>query len=160
MEIPHDFFLITLGNSTSFLIDPWNFYMFFPQYPWKFHVLNPPCLDFLWNSPLSIPQVSGSPVISKINNLIYDWVLLKELLNATQKLQNSHGLPKGFSSPLRTKISNIKKYVELKTLLSTKKIEQEFKTNKNNLLKLTSSQKNKLCLNPSKPTFLVILTQI
>ena len=24
-----------------FLIDPWNFHMFFFQYPWKFHVLNP-----------------------------------------------------------------------------------------------------------------------
>ena len=25
----HDFFLITAGNSTSFLMDPWNFKMFF-----------------------------------------------------------------------------------------------------------------------------------
>ena len=33
----------------------------------------------------------------------------------------SHGLQKGFLSPLRTKISNIKKFVELKTLLSAKK---------------------------------------
>ena len=29
MEIPHDFFLNYPGNSTSFLIDPWNFHMFF-----------------------------------------------------------------------------------------------------------------------------------
>ena len=29
MEILHDFFLITPGNFTSFLIDPWNFYMLF-----------------------------------------------------------------------------------------------------------------------------------
>ena len=33
----------------------------------------------------------------------------------------SHGLQKGFLSPLRTKISNIEKCVELKTLLSAKK---------------------------------------
>ena len=35
-------FLNTPGNSTSFLIDPWNFQMLFLQHPWKFHVLNPP----------------------------------------------------------------------------------------------------------------------
>ena len=29
MEILHGFFLITAGNFTSFLIDPWNFYMLF-----------------------------------------------------------------------------------------------------------------------------------
>ena len=47
----HDFFLYILENSTSFLNDPWNFQMFFLQYLWKFHVLNPRlCLDFFWNS--------------------------------------------------------------------------------------------------------------
>ena len=45
-------FLYTPGNSTSFLIDPWNFHMLFLQYPWKFHVFNPRhCLDFFWYSP-------------------------------------------------------------------------------------------------------------
>ena len=29
MEIPYDFFLMTDGNSTYFLIDPWNFNMLF-----------------------------------------------------------------------------------------------------------------------------------
>ena len=42
------------GNSTSFLIDPWNFHVI--QYPWKFHVSPNSChllgLDFFWNSPL------------------------------------------------------------------------------------------------------------
>ena len=33
MEIPHDFFLNTTGNSSSFFIDPWNFHMLFLQYP-------------------------------------------------------------------------------------------------------------------------------
>ena len=48
----HNFFLCTPKNSTSFLIDPWNFHTFFLLYPWKFHVHNPhPCLDFFWNSP-------------------------------------------------------------------------------------------------------------
>ena len=42
MEIPR-FFLIAPRNSTSFLIDPWNFHMLFLpylEYPWKFHVLS------------------------------------------------------------------------------------------------------------------------
>ena len=51
------FFLLTLGNSTSFLINPsCKFQMLFLWYPRKFHILNspppyPPCLDFFWNSP-------------------------------------------------------------------------------------------------------------
>ena len=49
MEIPHNLFLITPGNST-FLINTWNFHILFLQYRWKFHVLNRPCLDFFWNS--------------------------------------------------------------------------------------------------------------
>ena len=57
LEISHDFFLITPENSTSFLIEPWNFYMLFLQYPWKFHVLNLPCLDFCWKSLLGDHKV-------------------------------------------------------------------------------------------------------
>ena len=44
LEIPHYFFLATLGNSASFLINPWKFHMlflWFLWYPWKFHILNP-----------------------------------------------------------------------------------------------------------------------
>ena len=44
MEIPHQFFLRTPRNSTSFLIHPWNFHMLFLQYSLKFHVLDPPSL--------------------------------------------------------------------------------------------------------------------
>ena len=55
VEIPHEFFLspleipllfyLTAGISTC---------SFFIQYPWKFHVLNPPsCLDFFWDSPIT-----------------------------------------------------------------------------------------------------------
>ena len=48
----HYFFLHTRRNSTSFLIDAWNFYMFFLHYPWKFHVLNPRhYLNFFQQSP-------------------------------------------------------------------------------------------------------------
>ena len=57
-EIPHYFFLVTLGNSTLFLIDPWKSHMLFLWYPGKFHILtpppplfHPPCLGFFWNSP-------------------------------------------------------------------------------------------------------------
>ena len=48
------FYLNTHGKSASFSIDPWNFYILFLQYPWKFHVLNPTCLVFFWNSPIWI----------------------------------------------------------------------------------------------------------
>ena len=47
LEIPHEFFLNTPGNFTSFLVEPWNFHMLFLQYPWKFHDLNPPFGFFL-----------------------------------------------------------------------------------------------------------------
>ena len=51
LEFPHYFFLVILGNFTLFLIKPCKFHMLFLWYPWKFHILNPPCLDFFWNSP-------------------------------------------------------------------------------------------------------------
>ena len=53
VEIPDDIFLITPANSTSFLIEPWNFHILLFQYPWKFYVFNPSCLDFIWNSLIS-----------------------------------------------------------------------------------------------------------
>ena len=53
MEIPHGFFLKTLGNSTSFLIGPRNFHMLFLQYPCKFipsaMMFSAPLFGFLWN---------------------------------------------------------------------------------------------------------------
>ena len=49
------FFLVTLGNSTSFLINPWKFHMLFFDTPGNFISLTPPrplLLDhFFWNSP-------------------------------------------------------------------------------------------------------------
>ena len=39
LEIPYYFFSVTLGNSTSFLINPWKFHMIFLRCPWKFHIL-------------------------------------------------------------------------------------------------------------------------
>ena len=53
LEIPHYFFF-TLGNSTSFLDNPWKFNMLFLWYPWpwKFHILNSLLFFFFWNSPL------------------------------------------------------------------------------------------------------------
>ena len=43
--------MITPGNSTLFLINPWKFHLLFPQHPWKFRILKPlppppPCLFF------------------------------------------------------------------------------------------------------------------
>ena len=39
MEIPHDFYLVTPGNSTSFVTDYFDFHILFLQYPWKFQAL-------------------------------------------------------------------------------------------------------------------------
>ena len=49
MEIPHDFFLITAGNSNSFLFDPGISTCSFFNTPGKFHVHNthpPPLFKF------------------------------------------------------------------------------------------------------------------
>ena len=59
MEIPHDFFLITNGSSTSFFIDPWNFHILFFQYPWKLYL--PLCLFFFCNSPINYNVTVLSP---------------------------------------------------------------------------------------------------
>ena len=48
LEIPHYFFLVTFGNLTSFLINPWKFYML---HPWKSHILKS-C--FFWNRPFAV----------------------------------------------------------------------------------------------------------
>ena len=45
-EILNYFFLVTLGNSTSFLIKPWKFHMLFLWYSWKFHIMGPPICTF------------------------------------------------------------------------------------------------------------------
>ena len=47
MEISHYFFLVTFGNSISFLINPWKLQILFLWYPWKFHILNLPFVFFL-----------------------------------------------------------------------------------------------------------------
>ena len=54
MEIQLNFFLITPGNSTFFLLGPWDCYMVLLQYPWKFHALNHPAWIFVWSSPFII----------------------------------------------------------------------------------------------------------
>ena len=46
------FFLVTLGNSTSFLLNPWKFRMLFLWYPLKSHILNLR-FNFFWDSPIS-----------------------------------------------------------------------------------------------------------
>ena len=45
LEILHDFFLVSLGISTLFLINPWKLCMLFYEYSWKLYVLTlPPSL--------------------------------------------------------------------------------------------------------------------
>ena len=52
-------------QTTSFLNDAWNFHMFFLQEPRKFHVLNPPCLDFLKNSPFWVVLGITGAILSR-----------------------------------------------------------------------------------------------
>ena len=93
LEIPHNFFLITLGNSTLFLINLWKYHMLFLSYPWKFHMLNTPCpppatppphhhthtlcLDFFWNSPeiarINSLVISPSKAIGHCVKKIVEW---------------------------------------------------------------------------------------
>ena len=63
LEITHYFFLVTLGNSTSFLINPWKFHSMwlFLWYPWKFHILNP-------SSPL-LKGGGGGNTFQKLSHL-------------------------------------------------------------------------------------------
>ena len=72
---------------------------------------------------------------SKINNLINDWAPLKELSNAKQKLQNKPWIIKRILKFIKNKNRQYKKICQTKDLNKHKKIEQEFKTYKNNLLK-------------------------
>ena len=68
------FFLYTPRNSTSFLIDPWNFPMLLLQYPLKFHVLKPHlCLDFFWNSPFLGVQAKNLFINWKLCVSIEEW---------------------------------------------------------------------------------------
>ena len=75
-DIPHDFFLITSGNST-FLIDPWNFHILFFQYPWKFQVLNRLKSDFYLPKNFFITCLNDSPSKTMKNAFYF---ILKALL--------------------------------------------------------------------------------
>ena len=44
LEISHEFFLGSPGNSTLCLINPWKFCMRFFEYSCKFYIINPPPL--------------------------------------------------------------------------------------------------------------------
>ena len=51
LAISHEFFSVSLGNSTLLLIKPWKLCMLFLEYSWKFYILTlSPCLGFFWNS--------------------------------------------------------------------------------------------------------------
>ena len=69
------FFLITPGNSTSFLTNLWRFCILFLRYPEKFHILNSLlCLFSSWNSPLSekVHRTNSkhfSPLVTKVKFL-------------------------------------------------------------------------------------------
>ena len=58
-EIPHDFFLITPGNYTLFLINPWKFRMLFLGYPGNSISSTTPVWFFFSNNPLIVLSSSA-----------------------------------------------------------------------------------------------------
>ena len=50
---------------------PWNFWLLFLQYPWKFHVLKPLFhFNFFWNSPMMEVGSNGSELVSHTHSLL------------------------------------------------------------------------------------------
>ena len=66
------FFLVTPSKSTSFLINPWKFYMLFLWYPWKICILNPPVLFFFWNSPIFAQVLPKQLWLTWISGSLFD----------------------------------------------------------------------------------------
>ena len=73
LEIQLYFFLVTLGNSTLFLIiSPIRkFCMLFLWYPWKFHIMNPPVCIFS-----GIVELHLSHAISYEQYSLWSWFLV------------------------------------------------------------------------------------
>ena len=86
-------------------------------------------------------NISTENFFSKISNLINHWTPLKELSNAKQKLQNKPWIYKGILKSIKNKNKQYKIMCRTKNLTKRKIIEQQFKTDKNNLLKLTRASK-------------------
>ena len=84
-----NFFLITLGNSTSFLTNLWKFRLLFLRYPQKFHVLNPlPMFIFLLEQPNVIEGTQNkletfSLLLTKVTFLKWKAKILSKLANLT-----------------------------------------------------------------------------
>ena len=79
---PHYFFSITLGNSSSFLINPWKFHLQFLWYPWKIHILNPtPIFDgffcFFWKEP-HLKQLNMNFISTKLKVIYFTIGLLQK----------------------------------------------------------------------------------
>ena len=72
VEIPHDFFLIISGSSTSFLNVPSNFHIFFLQSSWTFQVLKSPVWVFsrIAYSLLNTMKLFNKSVICVINSCL------------------------------------------------------------------------------------------
>ena len=63
LEIPHYFFLVTLGNSTSFLMNPWKFHMLFLWLLLEIPYSQPPVCLFFRDSPMInlVPSLNPLP---------------------------------------------------------------------------------------------------
>ena len=98
-----------------------------------------------WDTELQLNSeninISTKTFISKINNLINHWARLKQLSNTKPKLQNKPWITKGILKFIKNKNKKYKIMCRKKNLTKQKIMEQEFKTYKNNLLKLTRASK-------------------
>ena len=63
LEIPHYFFLVTLGNSASFLINPWKFHMLFLWYLYHCIVCSPLSAGVGWASNQIFKRGGGGGLI-------------------------------------------------------------------------------------------------
>ena len=103
--------IVPIRNTTGYK-EPKKVYRDFQEILGNKDIISRDLQNTNWDTELQLNSeninISTEKFISKINNLINHWVPLKELSNAKQKLQNNHGLQKGFLSLLRTKITNIK----------------------------------------------------
>ena len=80
LEISHEFFLVSLGNSTLFLINPWKFCMLFLEYSWKFYFLtlppHPPCLFFSGIVQSRRPCASSNTFLYRRMKITYPMLLV------------------------------------------------------------------------------------
>ena len=137
--------LIVPIQNTTRQKEPKKVYRDFQKFLRNKYIISRDLQNINWDAELQLNSkkitIPTKKVISKINNLINDWTPLKELSNSKQKLQNKPWITKGILKSIKNKNKQYEKMCGANDLTKRKIIEQEFKTYKNNLLKLTRASK-------------------